>query len=114
MTNDFRMSRPADPSDVGGTSWILNEAGTGQQGKRTFAQHRFDAGRAQPPVVHPLPQDVGPTLIPERGNAFLQGVLASELPHARPGLGARLAGGVLGAVIGVKAFEMATRNRRAR
>jgi hypothetical protein len=109
--NDFKISD--GPEDAHGTSWILNESAQVKHGKRSFAQHRAAARIAQAPAmpVAPLHAVPGPQ-VSDRTEAFMHGVVASELYHMRPSEAARLAGGILGAVIGVKAHEYATRNRR--
>jgi hypothetical protein len=114
-TNKMPFSHPADPSDVHGTSWILNQAGQGMQGKRTFAQHRFDARRAQPPVVQPLPHPAGPQIVPQRQEPFLEGMTAGlGRTYNQPSLTSKLIGAGLGAVVGVKLHDAVMKRRRAR
>jgi hypothetical protein len=88
-----------------GTGHITNDAATG---KLTQAQFRSMVRRTQPTGPLPLPVVEGPQ-VGDRPGSFVQGATAGTGRQYRPSL----AGGVLGAVAGVAAYN-AYKNRISR
>jgi uncharacterized protein YhdP len=101
MINEMPFSHPADPRDVHGTSWVLNQAGQGRSDRRNRAAI-VRAHQIQPlrPVASPLQPDVAQQFADEwrRDNAPMRHVGRDAL-----------VGGVLGFAL-VKAAQ----NRRGR
>jgi hypothetical protein len=107
MVNDYTISENWGGQRPGanGTGHITNDAATG---KMTQAQFRAMARRTQPISPLPLPHEPGP-VVGDRPEAFVLGATAGTGRQYRPSL----AGGVLGAIAGVAAYNK-IRNRRSR
>jgi len=100
MVNDNRISEPnwgGQRPGPNGTSHILNDAATG---KMTQAQFRAMTRRSQPTGPLPLPVEQGPQ-VGDRPESFVIGATAGTGRQYRPSL----AGGVLGAIAGVAAWN---------
>ncbi len=102
-TNERPFSEPTwggqEPGPHG-TGFHENLAGQGKHGQRAIQATRW--AQRRPPALPAIPDVHGPVVVPERGDAFVQGFLAAERAgQPRNSTLARAAvGGLIGYAVG--------------